>query len=394
MNWIRSWCSHVSFRRVVTSNRFIPEIDGFRFLAIAVVIVVHTFLQCTPVSLQARVADWLAPGPGTDSLGSRAVCLFFTISGFILALPFARHRLQGGSSVRLGSYFKRRLTRLEPPYVLILLLRFPLVLHLKGGSAGVFAGHLLASILYVHTIVYREFSTLNPPAWSLEIEVQFYILAPLLAGIFLVRSRLWRRSILIGAMLAGALILQPVAIGHSLLVWSILAYSQNFVAGFLLCDLYLSQDLNQGRWALPRWLWDIIGVTSILWILFTRVSWAPAALPFATLALYLAGFHGGVVRAFFAFRPISLIGGMCYSIYLTHTTILSLLSHATLHCLGAPNPSTWGILFTFLAAVVSTVFVGTVYFLLIERPCMDPEWPHKLAEWFRRGKRNPDAQLS
>src|SRR3954468_10746698 len=105
----RSWLD--GFRRITTSGQIIPEIDGLRFIAIALVIWHHLALY---VSTQQR-----AP-LGAAVLGQYGVELFFVISGFILAVPFAMHFLGGGPRVKLSRYFVRRLTRLEPPYLLAL----------------------------------------------------------------------------------------------------------------------------------------------------------------------------------------------------------------------------------------------------------------------------------
>ena len=48
--------------------------------------------------------------------------VFFTLSGFILALPFASNRLGDGRVVKLSKYFWRRITRIEPPYLVSLAL--------------------------------------------------------------------------------------------------------------------------------------------------------------------------------------------------------------------------------------------------------------------------------
>ncbi len=57
--------------------------------------------------------------------------------------------------------------------------------------------HLGASVLYIHNLVYGVWSTVNPVAWSLEIEVQFYLMAPLLCRVFLIESALVRRAVLV-----------------------------------------------------------------------------------------------------------------------------------------------------------------------------------------------------
>jgi peptidoglycan/LPS O-acetylase OafA/YrhL len=372
---LTSWWSHVSFRRIVTSNRFIPEVDGFRFLAIGIVIISHIFVQCGPLPGNGWFMHWVRFNLAGSDPGHRGVYLFFTISGFILAMPFARHHLQGGKKVKLGSYFRRRITRLEPPYILALLLRFPLVYLVKRTAIVALALHLLASLLYVHNIVYAEYSTINPPAWSLEVEIQFYILAPLLSAIFLIRRKHLRRACMVAAMLVGGFLSFHLGDRPGILPLTLLAFSQYFFAGFLLCDFYLTGDV----WKLKPWVWDLLGVAALAWIILTHVPWYPIAFPFFTIALYMAGFYGSAVRAVFAFRPFSLIGGMCYSLYLTHTTVLTVVSHITPRLFRSSLPVGLQLGLTFGMSFAGILLVGAGYFLLIERPCMDPAWPHKLA---------------
>ena len=81
--------------------------------------------------------------------GYHGVELFFIISGFILAMPFAAHHLKGQRPVALGPYYLRRLTRLEPPYMLCMALLFVALVAFRGRDAGQLAPHLGASLLYL-----------------------------------------------------------------------------------------------------------------------------------------------------------------------------------------------------------------------------------------------------
>ena len=105
--------------------------------------------------------------------------LFFTISGFILFLPYAAHFLRGGKQPRLRQYYFRRVTRIEPPYLIHLGIAFVIALVINDRDPLQLAPHLMASAFYLHNLIYGMSSTLNTVAWSLEIEVQFYLLAPL-----------------------------------------------------------------------------------------------------------------------------------------------------------------------------------------------------------------------
>jgi peptidoglycan/LPS O-acetylase OafA/YrhL len=365
------WLSRFSLRRIITSNRFIPEVDGFRFVAIFIVVVSHIYLICIPKPIERGLLSSLLYRPFQN--GKPGVYLFFTISGFILALPFARHHLLMGKRVNLASYFKRRLTRLEPPYILAMLLRFPMVLVYKQAALAATALHLLASLFYAHNLIYKQGSTINPPAWSLEIEIQFYILVPLLVAVFRIRSTLIRQLVLVASTLIMGIVATTMIDPDSRLALCILNYAQYFLAGFLLCDIYLCKNLPR----LSPLLWDLIAALSLLWILFSRSEIYPVLLPFATISLYLGGFHGRIARAFFAAPAISIIGGMCYSIYLTHPLVLTLLQLILRRSIQR-LPEAIQSLLIFAVCLPLVLLLGTIYFVLIERPCMDPTWPQRL----------------
>ena len=177
-----------SLRRVTTSGRYIPEIDGLRFVAILSVILYHVTVQ---LGIPAAGSYWLWY---LISHGARGVELFFLISGFILGLPFATHLLTAGRPVRLRDYFLRRVTRLEPPYILAILVRIPLLILIMHKPFHFVLTHGLASLFYLHSLIFGAASAVNPPAWSLEVEIQFYCLAPILAwSYFRLRPKSLRR---------------------------------------------------------------------------------------------------------------------------------------------------------------------------------------------------------
>ena len=96
--------------RETSSGRFIPEMDGLRFAAIAMVVLYHLngYLMAKTAFYERGTSqpDWLCR---TALVGFHGVDLFFVISGFILALPFAAHHLAGAPSVSLRKYYLRRL---------------------------------------------------------------------------------------------------------------------------------------------------------------------------------------------------------------------------------------------------------------------------------------------
>jgi peptidoglycan/LPS O-acetylase OafA/YrhL len=296
--------------------------------------------------------------------------------------------LQAGRKVELTSYFLRRITRLEPPYILWLLVRSTLLLATAFLPFHVVLVHLLASIFYVHNIAFGIASRIEAVSWTLEIEVQFYCLVPLLTLLFKIPKAALRRALML-LLIAGAAPLQRAFIpgwegpqNFGAFQLSILAEIQFFMVGLLVADLYVD-----GWQRIPSsWKWDVLCIP--LWILFFWLEphaflfAAPIILPF----VIVGGFKGSLIRKFLSHPVVSTIGGMCYSIYLTHRTIITLMQRlfAPLH-LGLYTELV--ISLTLIAPV--SIALASLYFLLVERPCMDPRWPAKLMARLRTGRTRP-----
>jgi peptidoglycan/LPS O-acetylase OafA/YrhL len=372
------------FSRQTSTGMFIPEIDGLRFIAIALVVMFHLsgFVAVrSPAAFTPAIYDhdWTFR---VFRHGDGGVRLFFIISGFVLALPFARHFRGDAPPVKLSSYFLRRLTRLEPPYVISLLLLFAVLVLVKGHSAAALLPHLAASTLYVHNVVYNEASAINYVAWSLEIEVQFYIFAPLIGQLYRVRNTVGRRAIIIAASVAAAVLQMTVLAPNTRLAFTLLSFVQFFLMGFLLADIYL--ETWKGRPPVQRG-WDVASLIGwpVLFLVLESGTLVPVLFPLLGLVLMIAAFRGNIGRRFIANRWIATIGGMCYSIYLLHYQLTAVVGALTTRLVISklfwPN-----LLLQVILAVPVVLLASAVFFAAVERPCMDKHWPQKLARVIRR----------
>jgi peptidoglycan/LPS O-acetylase OafA/YrhL len=378
----------LQLRRIMSSGTWVPQIDGLRFVAIVSVLLFHIAGQMAertghPVAIQPRY------GLLTLLIGNcdRGVLLFFVISGTILARPFLRQHRLGGKRVAIGAYYLRRVTRLEPPYILCLLL-CTLAFWAFGVPLRTLLPHLAASMVYLHCLIYRTMSTINFVTWSLEIEIQFYILAPLLGMIYLLGNSILRRSLLLTLILAGGAF-SLYANGHEATIWhwTILGYLHYFLAGFLVADFV---ECQQPQPCSNAW-WDVVSLLGwpIVFLLPRTVA-TLAWLPILVLPLYIAAFYGPVSNWFFRRPFVALGGGMCYSFYLMHMLIISVVFKGTRH-LVVFNDFLLNYLVQIATLGVAIALLGTLYYVLIERPCMDPQWPQKL---WRRIRRSSDAQIA
>jgi len=390
---------HLSRR--TSGGALIPEIDGLRSIAIVSVVLFHAAGNFRFYAAGGQTATY--PGAAANALdsvlktGEYGVPLFFAISGFILGLPFAAKFLTGGKPVSLKKYLLRRVTRLEPPYFFALGVLF--VKNVIENHGFQFFPNLLASMFYVHNISYGEPSKILIVAWSLEVEVQFYLCMPLLALMFAIRPALLRRVIL-----AAGIVVFSILFGHEKPIEGRMLWNQApyFLVGLLLADLYLTGWLKKplpeklsGRMRPTHLTWDALALVSLAMVFSVHLlRWAPViATPCCILAGYAAVFRSGLVRTFFRWTPVVIVGGMCYTIYLWHFPFIAgfrILYFRFMH----PGTGLLDLVLYVLIAATAAISVSAVLFALVERPTMDPKWPQKiwgLAQKITGGSRKTDA---
>jgi peptidoglycan/LPS O-acetylase OafA/YrhL len=363
-----------SLRRITTSGKYVPEIDGLRFVAIASVVLYH---------IERMTEIHYGTGPAGTKLtsiimapifhGGTGVSVFFVISGMVLGLPFVRWRLDGGHAVSLKAYFLRRVTRLEPPYVGNLFIRLPFIASAKGMAFLAVLPHFLASLFYLHGLIYGAWPLVHQPSWSLEIEVQFYLIAPFLAWLVYRGNKTSRRVILLGLIIAMVLIQNRIPLGYPRYQFSVLSSAQFFLAGFLLADLYV---FDMAKWR-ASWVWDVVGMTMWVAVFSASKVW----LPFIILLACISAFKGPLINRCMRNAFVATVGGMCYSIYLTHSLALqgAYALFSRVHFIHGFYPHLW------IGAVLILpvlLVIGTGFYVLIERPCMDRSWPAKMRARF------------
>ena len=160
----------------------IPELDGFRVLMILVVAWFHFWQQ-----------SWLTPYIGRYSLdflvraGYMMVDGTILLSGFLLYLPWARQQRDGGPSPDTRDFYERRFRRIAPSYWLYtLLMLFVVVLpyHLYTRT-----GDLIKDLLMHFGFIFNWTrptylgTQLGGGSWTIAVEMQFYVIFPLLAGL-------------------------------------------------------------------------------------------------------------------------------------------------------------------------------------------------------------------
>lgn len=383
-----------NFQRKSKALGFIPEIDGLRFLAIISVVLFHLNTVFSKES-GIGVSDALIQMGGAKSELSLAwwwvrldlgVKVFFAISGFVLALPFLKYYLGfSHKKVDLKSYFIRRLTRLEPPFIITLFFFYLVHVFLLGEDAWVFLKHLGAGLFYGHGFIYGTANPINPVTWSLETEAQFYVIIPLLMWIVFKGRNSSISLLLLVGLIVGSIIFRNEFAFSSHWGRSIGAYFSNFAMGIGVCWLYLKFPL----WMKVRsWLCDILGVTATVGLFyFYKPQHELNNQIFFNISIALVmitAFKGKLFNWLYTRPLIYTIGGMCYSIYLIHYAFLHLSLKFTKYLFVDSWSYSQNLVVQVIVNIALVLLVSSVFYMLVEKPTMDKNWPKKLMNQFKR----------
>ena len=394
-----------------------PELDGLRFLAIVPVVLFHATMslylkhqasggtQVSAIDGSQGDAVFRSPVGWIVSHGFLGVQLFFLISGFVVTLPFARHHLLGARAPRLQAFYLKRLTRIEPPYIIALALFALGVLAVAPENFRV--ADFASGLVYLRTALFGNEPWAFFISWSLEIEVQFYLLVPLLASVFAIRSTVARRAVLVAAIALGAMYAAHARLAasetpplggplqHGKWLGTEIAF---FLAGMLVADLWTMREERTGTRTsrVAHDMLAIVGVTGVYASYRLLEAAAPVASPIASsvaapvasflasaaamtaligglILIALGAFRGRFVRAVLSFPLITAIGGACYTIYLLHFLVISLVGRFI-----APHvPSTFEAMVAFAALPFAAIVTALCLcaFPVIERPFMFGDWP-------------------
>jgi len=367
--------------RKTSSNSFIPEIDGLRFFAIITVVLFHL-----NTALSKEVGIGLSGAfeemGGEKNLFSLAwwwvrldlgVKVFFAISGFVLALPFLQYYLGvSDKEIDIQAYFTRRLIRLEPPFIISLLIFYLVHVFMLHEEWLSYLKHLGAGLIYGHVLIYGEANPINPVSWSLETEAQFYLIVPLLFALIYRWNSTFMRVIVFSSLVGMSILAKHELIWNAHWNRSILSYFVNFSVGIVLAWVYVEHT----NWIKKRGLIaDLLGIMAAIGmfyfykpqhhydnILFFNVS---------ILIFMVAAFKGVLFNWVFTRSWIYVIGGMCYSIYLLHFAFFHFSVKYSSDWYWQKSLTYSNNLFVQVVFNLILVFiVSAFFFVLVEKPFM------------------------
>ena len=326
----------------------VPELDGLRGLA-AIAIVAFHYGEHTPIHDRLLYA-------GVTSLE-----LFFVLSGYLISTIILNHAGEPGF---FRTFYIRRGLRIWPIYYLLLLVYASTWLFMPRQAP---LSALPYALMFTQNIEFYWFAKPVPlaypltPTWSLAVEEQFYILWPLLVGLFGTRR--------LGAIAVGCVATSVAARFAGFHPWILLARSDGFaIGGLLALAVAAVRDGRTVAGDLARGL-TILGGACLFYLAvgLPMRGLRPFEMTFATDAALdrtvLAGFfacliglvvvHAGrPVLAPLRSRWLVYLGTISYGVYLYHMSAYMALE-LVMKRLGLPPALAFGLLAPALCLAVS-----------------------------------------
>jgi peptidoglycan/LPS O-acetylase OafA/YrhL len=371
-------------------RRRLRGIEGLRAAAAVSVLVYHVWLYGAPgghsvdLGPLTKLADNLRAG----------VTLFFVLSGFLLFRPYVAAAWNREATPSARQYFLNRLLRILPAYWTILVV---VALAFEPGLAAR-PLQLLANASFLQNYVPSyALGEGIVPAWSLSIEMTFYLLVPVLGGLALALARRRGAGVLSAALAPVVLMalvgLAAKAAGHALPAgaqgtWglTILTHADWFAAGMAVAVAHVRREALGGRGSQPALLGSLAGAVALSAVsveLYYRgtLSYVEYQTPIAIacallLALVVFADDRSRLLRILESRPLVLTGLGSYSLFLWHDPLLR-----TLRSDGLTMPGTGGLAVNLLLVASIAGAASTLTYLVVERPALRLK-----RAWYGRGR--------
>lgn len=353
-------------------DRRLASLDGVRGIAALSVFTFHGWLYTMPKPVatnRSSLADYAAH---ELRLG---LVLFFVLSGFLLSRPWFAAVLDGRDLPDLRRYARARVARIAPAYYVALLGSIVLLWGLSGtpGLRLPPVQEIPLFLVFAQNFSPATVMKLNPPMWSLAVEVMFYVLLPVIGWLTVRLPRRRRYQALIPlALVALGVAYNWVVAGLDLGMTAsktLAAMLPYFAAGMLAALALHGRTIRRAE----RRTMIAGGVALVLadatlkaaapahgvdaTEYFSIIRDLPSALGFALIlgALAVAS-HGRVIGG----RVLAGMGTISYGFYLWHVPVLMFLRG---HGLLPMDP----VLGT-LVALLPALAVSALSWFALERP--------------------------
>lgn len=355
-----------------------PHLDSYRGVAVFLVIAFHTY-QASGSPFHPSIAGTIIENFNVG------VPIFFVLSGFLLSGPFLRAIITNAPFPSIAKYARNRALRILPAYYLALAILLPLENWSLLGHPLTYLPHFF----FLQNFSLTTYGTIINPAWSLCVEVAFYVLLPfVMAFIYARQSTTRRRSSIVGlivVMIAVAFLfrfaLLVVLPGNPLngqlrqTIWHNLPdYTDVFGLGLGLAYIQmqypqfkLSRVATIGCFLAGTILFLIATAITHVRLGYTLVNFLEGLCAIAIVApSVLNSTMPKLISTVLGSKVLRFTGQISYALFLWHAPLIPLLNKA--HLWHDVKPGVAGYLMDYVELVLVTGCVAAASYYLFERP--------------------------
>jgi peptidoglycan/LPS O-acetylase OafA/YrhL len=339
-----------------------------------------------------------APGQYRPLLGSLApelalmrtgVYIFFVLSGYLLSRSFLASYMLGTPRPSISRFFRNRALRIIPAFWLVTTV-YVLWDHATG------AGGLLAVYGFAQNYHWVSSAEVLPQAWTLNVEVTYYIVVPIAALLALAtirrvrtaaKTRMWIVLAVLAAAYAVSLVLKHLAGNPVNNAYNIADYMFAIVPGLALATIepFVAPRLRSSRWGRAA-AWGLLCLCVALLGAFVSLPVSYHGIRLVLISLGCGALVGAPLILQWATgncwrvldnRVMQWLGQRTYGIYLVH---LGLMGHLLVHIGNGHGDRTTFVLLL-ATAIPLTLLAADLLWRLVEQPALQRRLPWRQAEF-------------
>ncbi len=325
----------------------IEQLTFTRFLAAVAIVVFHYGRDIYPFDSYRFIVNQANFG----------VSYFFVLSGFVMAIAYGNQ-----SQIRFGRFIQKRFARIYPVYLLAILL----LMYILKNDLTAYKYDIYWNLSLFQSWIPSKALSFNFPAWSLSVEMFFYIVFPLVFNyiykrlnpkysIIIVVIFFIISQIVLMVLRSGADFLNPssIFVNHGFIYYSPIMHLNEFLVGNI-AGLFLLSKIKQKNYDIHIVIVFVLIILTLKYNSVFELHNGMLALLFVPLILLLSANNGILTKLLTMKLPVFL-GEISYGIYILQYPVNQLWTLQIAPCLNVSNATCYFYLYLLFLIILSAI---------------------------------------
>lgn len=336
----------------------IEQLTFTRFIAAFLIVIFH-FGKKSPLFDNNYVGFII-------SQSNIGVSYFFVLSGFVMMVAYYNRK-----EINFFSYMKNRFARIYPVYFLAICIAFLgyfLVNEINWDD-------LFLNILMIQTWILGKSQVFNPPAWSLSVELFFYLLFPLLFNKYFKKVSLRKMIIQVLLFWLSSQIIYHLCLSNEIMgllntesdtyfKCIPLLHLNQFIVGMLGGYIFMKY-LTNIKYNTDVFLISLAGVLIIILKYNSTVNLHNGALAIIyVIFLLLLSINNGYITRLFKNKKLVFLGEISYGIYILQDPFFRIISSYSVKKYFKVSDYS----FIFFSRLLVLIFISALVYNFFEKP--------------------------